>query len=200
MVSHCALNKFEQRARMQYPVRTCQAWLRTVFCLPCLLTICLSSSELLANEPSLPQPSQQVRENFTQRPETVYGTKASYRVYRNKKPVGVHTLRFSHQPRELTVEVESRLAVKVLGITFYRYEYSAVEIWSGGELVRISSEIRNNKKSKVDIVASSQGSYWLIDGKGKSRSTSSPEWASLSPLAWKGVSYTSKIVWMGAHS
>ena len=154
----------------------CRSLLTVKFSLLCQIVVFLFTPLVLANEPASQQPSDELLEIFTQRPESIYGAKATYRVYRNKKPVGSHTLRFSHQTNELTVEVESRLAVKILGITLYRYRYSAVEVWSGGELVNISTEIRNNKKPKVDIVASSQGSYWRIDARGKSQSTSSPEY------------------------
>ena len=52
-----------------------------------------------------------------------YGPTLSFAVYRNGEPIGRHTLAFQHNGRDLTVSTTIDFAVKVLGITAYRYTH-----------------------------------------------------------------------------
>jgi len=122
-------------------------------------------------------PSPQQLQAFTVDPEKIYGTTAVYQVFRDGKEIGQHALTFSRADKELTITVDSNLAVKILGVTVYRYRYTAEEVWSGGELVSVSSNIKDNRKALQTIKALNRGSYWTIEKKGVERTTSSPEYS-----------------------
>lgn len=120
-------------------------------------------------------PNNQQLQAFTADPVKIYGTTAVYQVFRNDKEIGKHTLTFTYADKELIIAVDSNLAVKVLGVTVYRYRYTAEEVWSGGELVSVTSDIKDNRKALQTIKALNRDSYWTIEKKGVARTASSPE-------------------------
>jgi hypothetical protein len=60
-----------------------------------------------------------------------YGPTLSFAVYRNGEPIGRHALAFQHNGRDLTVSTTIDFAVKVLGVTAYRYTHRGQEVWTG---------------------------------------------------------------------
>jgi hypothetical protein len=60
-----------------------------------------------------------------------YGPTLSFAVYRNGEPIGRHTLAFQHNGPDLTVSTTIDFAVRVLGITAYRYTHRGQEVWNG---------------------------------------------------------------------
>ena len=123
-------------------------------------------------------PSQLQLQAFTDDPVKIYGTTAVYQVFRNGKTIGKHTLTFTRQDKELTIAVDTNLVVKVLGVTAYRYRYTGEEVWSGGDMVSITSHIKDNRKALRTIEALNRGNYWTITKKGVERTASSPEFSS----------------------
>lgn len=100
---------------------------------------------------------------FLDVPEQIYGTKAVYRVYRNRKPIGFHTIYFARKPHELVINVESEMAVKLLGISLYSRRYRSEEIWSGGELVQMTTSINDSRAGTRTIEAVSRGDYLQVE-------------------------------------
>lgn len=128
----------------------------------CLALSCLQSSGVEA------QGTSESSETF--KPEKVFGRSASYTVLRNGKRIGEHTLRFTRSTADLTVDVESRLEVKYLGITVYKYTYLSKEFWQADKLLMVESSIKDHKKPLRKIVAKNESKLLRITDRGESRS------------------------------
>lgn len=116
-----------------------------------------------SENPVVDKPSTQLLQTFLDTPDTIYGNPARYRVYRNRKPIGLHTVSFDYDDKELTVRVDSEIVIKRLGLTFYSRRYQAQEVWSGGELVLMSTVIDENDQPTRTINATSRGDYFQIN-------------------------------------
>lgn len=75
-----------------------------------------------------------------------YGNQLAFAAYRNGQPIGVHRLSFDKQGDRLVVTTSIELAVKVVGITAYRYTHRGREIWLGKELVSFDSSTDDDGK------------------------------------------------------
>jgi Domain of unknown function (DUF6134) len=62
-----------------------------------------------------------------------------YDVIRKGEKIGVHSVTFRHDGRHLAIATRTDIAVKLLGITFYRFHYEAEEDWVDGRLARLTS-------------------------------------------------------------
>lgn len=60
-----------------------------------------------------------------------YGPTLTFAAYRNGEPIGRHTLAFQHNGPDLTVSTTIDFAVKILGVTAYRYTHRGQETWCG---------------------------------------------------------------------
>jgi len=60
-----------------------------------------------------------------------YGPTLTFAVHRNGEPIGRHTLAFQQSGSDLMVSTTIDFAVKVLGITAYRYSHRGQEVWAG---------------------------------------------------------------------
>jgi hypothetical protein len=69
----------------------------------------------------------------------VYGNQLVFAAYRNGQPIGIHRLSFDRQGDRLVVTTAIELAVKMVGITAYRYTHRGREVWLGQELVSFDS-------------------------------------------------------------
>ena len=147
----------------------CEQNKRFFDCLPTLLlAVAVSLPSLFgavaaaSENPVAGVPSAEQLQVFLDAPEQIYGSKAVYRVYRNRKPIGSHTLYFAHKPNELVVNVESEIAVKLLGISLYSRRYQAEEVWSAGELVLLKTLINDSRAGTRTIEAVNRGDYLQI--------------------------------------
>ncbi len=122
----------------------------------------------MANEPSFPPLTDELRTVYDHDPRSIYGEEAIYRVYRDGKPIGLHSVGFKRYDSDLFVEVDSSLAVRALGVTLYRYQYSATEIWRNNELISVETRIKDNRKAEKLISAKRQDNKWIIK-KGQSK-------------------------------
>jgi hypothetical protein len=73
-----------------------------------------------------------------------YGPTLSFAVYRNGEQIGRHTLAFQHSGADLTVSTTIDFAVKVLGVTAYRYSHRGQEIWNGDAFQSASTQTDDN--------------------------------------------------------
>ena len=127
------------------------------------LTFLLASGTSAANENPVPDlPSADQLQLFLDAPEQLYPNPVRYRILRNRKPIGLHSVSFEHSNNELTVNVDSEMTLKRLGLTFYSHRYSTKEVWSGGELVLLSTVIDEKGKATRSINATSRGDYLHI--------------------------------------
>ncbi len=65
---------------------------------------------------------------------------------RNGKPIGTHSLTFSSKDGQRTVTTSIDLAVKIIGITAYRYSHRSQEIWDSNRLQSLASQTDDNGK------------------------------------------------------
>lgn len=76
----------------------------------------------------------------------VYGNQLVFAAYRNGQPIGTHRLSFDRQGDRLVVTTTIELAVKMVGITAYRYTHRGREVWLGRELVSFDSSTDDDGK------------------------------------------------------
>lgn len=79
-------------------------------------------------------------------PIALYGNELIFDVYRKGSKIGEHHVTFARQGDELTVNSQLNLAVDVLFITAYRFEYESTEVWRKGQLVAVSVAVNDNGK------------------------------------------------------
>jgi len=76
----------------------------------------------------------------------------SYEVLRNGKEIGTHDISFHREGDTLKVVSETRMKVKFLFITAYRYHYRSTEVWSDGGLESVVTKVDDNGKvSETEI-------------------------------------------------
>lgn len=75
-----------------------------------------------------------------------YGSTQSFAVYRNGEQIGRHTLNFQHSGATISVATNIDFAVKLLGITAYRYSHRAQEMWNGDTFQYVATQTDDNGK------------------------------------------------------
>ena len=86
-----------------------------------------------------------------------------FEIYRNNKHIGKHTFSFKKLDGQITVESEINFEIKKLGITFYKYHVSGMEIYKDGKLIKFNSKTNQNGKEKYVNMKLENGEY-IIDG------------------------------------
>lgn len=95
--------------------------------------------------------------------EALYGNKLSFDVYRNGDLVGYQNVTFSRKNNELAVDIDFKLTIKALYITFYKMTYRSDSLWKNDELV--SLDARTDQNGKVTTVkAKAEGGKLEVDG------------------------------------
>ncbi|MGE0119699.1 MAG: DUF6134 family protein [Dongiaceae bacterium] len=70
--------------------------------------------------------------------------RVDYEVIRKGEKIGTHSVVFRHDGRDLEVATWTDIAVKLLGVTLYRFRYQAEESWIDGQLTRLTSRTDND--------------------------------------------------------
>ena len=68
------------------------------------------------------------------------GGEWDFRVLLDDSPIGEHRFALAAAGDERKLTSEARFAVKLLGVTVYRYQHNATEMWRGDCLKRLSSK------------------------------------------------------------
>jgi len=76
-----------------------------------------------------------------------YGQTLSFVVMRQGQPIGSHKLTFERDGNHLKVSTSIDLAVKLVGITAYRYSHRAQEVWDGDALASLTSRTDDDGKA-----------------------------------------------------
>lgn len=101
-------------------------------------------------------------------PLALYDGDMIFDVYRKKSRVGEHRVTFTRDGDRLNVRSRFHLAVKVLFIEAYEFDYEATEVWEKGALIAFSSAVDDNGK-KSNTTARLENGVFQIDGpKGRS--------------------------------
>ena len=81
-----------------------------------------------------------------------------YDVLRNGKKIGTHAIRFEPGPGGLRVIAETKMEVRILFITAYRYHYVSEELWCENTLQQVTTRVDDNgNRSETDA-------QWQGDG------------------------------------
>ncbi len=67
-----------------------------------------------------------------------------FRILRDGDDIGRHTMIARRDGSRLTVEIDIAIAVKILGITAYRYELKNREVWEDGRIHSIDSRVNDD--------------------------------------------------------
>ena len=82
----------------------------------------------------------------------------NFRAFLDGSPIGEHRFVLSGAGDERHLSSEASFAVKLLGITAYRYRHSATERWRGNCLVRLAADTDDGgKRSRVRLGAEGDG-------------------------------------------
>ncbi|NMM43580.1 hypothetical protein HH303_03760 [Rhodospirillaceae bacterium KN72] len=87
---------------------------------------------------------------FTADAADVAGVPASkeiaFTVLRDGSEIGTHVLRFADRGDDLTVHIETDIAVKIplVNIAVYRFTHRGDEVWQGGKLSELASETNDD--------------------------------------------------------
>ncbi len=65
--------------------------------------------------------------------------KRTFQIIRDGSNIGLHTMEAYTSGKGFEIVIDIDIAVKVLGITAYRYKLQNREIWKGGEIVSVES-------------------------------------------------------------
>ncbi|WP_416899094.1 MAG: DUF6134 family protein [Minwuia sp.] len=74
-------------------------------------------------------------------PLAAYGDRMSFEVYRDDSRIGTHEVRFRRDGESVAVDVNFDVAVKMLGLTVYRFSYDSDSVWRDGRPERLVSRI-----------------------------------------------------------
>ena len=61
--------------------------------------------------------------------------------------IGSSNIRVKRDQKKLRAEIDVNLVVKIFGITFYSYSLKNRELWEEGQLIKLTSEAQENKKT-----------------------------------------------------
>lgn len=76
-----------------------------------------------------------------------YGKPLEFAAFRNGQRIGIHRLTFEKEGERLVVTTQIDLAVKVIGLTAYRYSHRSHETWLGDALQSFESRTDDNGKA-----------------------------------------------------
>lgn len=96
-------------------------------------------------------------------PLALYGGALVFDVYRKGAKIGQHVTTFTRTGEDLRVDVRMNLAVDVLFITAYKFDYEATEIWRDGQLIAASSTVNDNGKI-AKTAARLEDGVFKVDG------------------------------------
>jgi hypothetical protein len=96
-------------------------------------------------------------------PFALYDGEIVFDVYRKRNRVGEHRVTFGRDADRLTVSAHFTLAVKVLFVKAYTFDYRATETWQGTSLIGMSATNDDNGKLTV-VSAKPEGDLFRIDG------------------------------------
>jgi len=104
------------------------------------------------------------REKSTSEAETALEERTQFRVLRNGRPFGTHTVTFAERNGELTVNIEIDLRVRFGPFVLFNYSHQNEEKWQGNELASLRSVTNNNGEDLV-VTIDRQGDDLDVDGK-----------------------------------
>lgn len=73
----------------------------------------------------------------------------SFQATRGSSNVGQQQITLTRSGDQVIIDLRTKLNVKLLGLSVYRYNLNSREIWEGGQIVAMSGKTNDNGKTKV---------------------------------------------------
>ena len=96
-------------------------------------------------------------------PLVVYGKDILFDVFRNGAKVGQHQVTFERHGEDLVASSRMTIAIKVMFITGYRFNYNSVETWDGARLKALDVSVDDDGK-KTAIHGRADGQNFRVTG------------------------------------
>lgn len=96
-------------------------------------------------------------------PVRLYGGTLEMEIRRDGTPVGTHVVAFARDGSGMLVEARSDIAVRIFGITVYRFAYASRSRWDGGQLVWLDAETNDDGRVTRVAVRPADG-FLLVSG------------------------------------
>jgi hypothetical protein len=85
----------------------------------------------------------------------------TFTVIRKGDDIGTHTITFEKKGDTLKVDIKTRIAVKVLFVTAYKFSFDGTETWKDGKLVALDDHTNDNGEKHAVTVEKKDGKLIL---------------------------------------
>lgn len=125
------------------------------------------SADGLHSSLSFPQcTDMELSSNFNQMDEMEYD------VLRKGKKIGSHTIKFKPTDQGLKIRARTKMKVKLLFVTLFRYEYISEELWCGDQLLSVHTRVNDNGDKLNTKLVHTDGGYTVTSPDGQNILTS----------------------------
>ena len=118
-----------------------------------------------------------------------------FRILRGDSDIGRHRLDARQTAEGFEVRIDIDIAVKLLGITAYRYEMENTELWSDGRIVRVTSRVNDDGDSHFATIAAN-GNGLMVDGS----EYSGPVSADAATTSYYAPAFLNRSPWISTQS
>ncbi|MDE1153776.1 MAG: DUF6134 family protein [Micavibrio sp.] len=87
--------------------------------------------------------------------------KLEFAVIRKGGEIGSHVITINTKGDKTTVDIQTRIAVKVLFVTAYSYAFDGTEVWQDGKLISLSTKSNDNGDKHVVSAERKDGKLML---------------------------------------
>ena len=87
-----------------------------------------------------------------------------FEIIRKNKTIGTHTISFIENDKDLKVDIEVNINVKLGFLTIYKYRHNNTEYWKEGELIKISTNSLTNSKKKYFVEGQKNNDFFEYEG------------------------------------
>ena len=122
------------------------------------------------------------------------GGEWDFRVLLDDSPIGEHRFALATTGGERKLVSEARFAVKLLGVTVYRYRHEATELWRGDCLARLL----NAQSGKIEPVRISKAGSGTVEVRGQP--VEATRWRIATDAQPIDVWYSQQGEWLGLDS
>jgi len=100
----------------------------------------------------------------------LYSEQTTYSIYRKGKKIGKHVLTITSNENRISVDIDSRITVRILKIPVFKFRYQSTERWENGQLVSVESITNTDKKIETASLKNEPNGSVLRNDSGESKS------------------------------
>jgi hypothetical protein len=90
-----------------------------------------------------------------------YGSSVIFAAHRNGPKIGTHSLAFREDAGRQSIATTIDFAVRMVGISVYRYQHRCQEVWAGGQFLAVVTETNDNGE-KYAVQAQRDGANLVV--------------------------------------